>query len=106
VVLPLEGGGAFEVENVGSVFNDAKQGGVAVFVSADFAKPVFGKKAAFGARLNLVSCLLECVREVFSRAGWCGENMKSETFGGAGTDAGKFTKGGDEPKGGGRVVGH
>ena len=81
MVLPLEGSGAFEVENIGCVFDDAKEGGVAVFVSADFTEPVFGKKTTFGAGLNLIPGFLKSVCEVFRCTWRGGKEVKSEAFG-------------------------
>jgi hypothetical protein len=81
VVLSLEGGGAFEVQNIGCVFDDAQKGRVAVFVPADFAKSVFGKKATFGAGLNLIPGFLKSVGEVFRCTWRGGKEVKSEALG-------------------------
>lgn len=48
MVLSLEGGGAFEVKNIGCVFDDAQEGRVAVFVPTDFAKSILGKSHTRG----------------------------------------------------------
>ena len=106
MVLSLKCGGAFEVEHVGSVLHDAEEGGVAVFVPANFTKAFFRKKSAFGAGVYLIPGLLQGVGKVLGCAGGGGEKVEGEALGRAGTDPGQFTEGGDEAKGGGRVIGH
>ena len=106
VVLPLEGTGAFEIQDIGRVFDDAEEGSVPVFIATDLAKPLFAKESALRAGFHLGLGFLHRVGEVVRSAGRGGEKVKGEALGGAGPDAGQFAQGGDEAKGGGRVVGH
>ena len=71
VVATAERGGAFEAEDIGGVFDDAKEGFVAGAVAADFAEAVFRKEAAFGARDDLGAGLANGVGEVFGGAWGC-----------------------------------
>ena len=106
VVATPERGGAFEAEDIGCVFDDAKEGFVAGAVATDFAEAVFGKEAAFGAGDDLGAGLANGVGEVFGGAWGCGEEVEGEPFSGAWAEAGQFAEGGDKAKGGGRVISH
>ena len=88
------------------MLDHAKEGGVAVFVPADFTNSVLRKKAAFGTGLNLVPGFLQGMGQILGGTRRCGEEVEGEPFGGAGADAGKFAESGDKPKCGGRVIGH
>ena len=106
MVATTERGGAFEAENIGGVFDDAKEGFVAGGIAADFAEAVFGKEVAGGAGENEGAGLANGVSKIFGGAWGCGEKVEGETFGGAWAEAWKFSQGGDEAEGGGRVISH
>ena len=106
MVATPERGGAFEAEDIGGVFDDAKKGLVAGVIATDFAETVFGKEVAGGAGENEGAGLADGVSEIFGGAWGCGEKVEGEAFGGAWTEAWKFSQGGDEPEGGGRVISH
>jgi hypothetical protein len=57
------------------MLDNTQESGVPVFIPANFTETLFRKEAAFGAGLNLLSCLLEGVGEVLRSAGWCGEKV-------------------------------
>ena len=73
VITALEGSGAFEAEDVGRVFDNAKEGGVAVLVATNLAKPVFAKETALRAGLDLDLGLLDRMGEIFGGADRGGE---------------------------------
>ena len=73
VILPLEGSGTFEVEDIGRVFDDAEEGGVTVLISADLAKAVLAKETALRAGLDLDLGLLDRMGEIFGGADRGGE---------------------------------
>jgi len=106
VVATTERGGAFEAEDIGGVFDDAKKGFVAGVIATDFAETVFGKEVAGGAGENEGAGLADGVSEIFGGAWGCGKKVEGEAFGGAWTEAWKFPQGGDEAEGGGRVISH
>ena len=106
MVSASKGSASFKVEHIGSMFDHAEEGGVAVFVAADFAQTILGKKTTIWARLDLGLGLLDGVGEVFGSSEGGREKVESESFGRAGADARELAEGGNEAKCRGRVVGH
>ena len=88
------------------MFDHAEEGGIAVFIAADFTEAVFREKSAFRTGLDLGPCFFDGMGEIFGCSGGGGEEVEGKTLGGTGAHAWKFTQRGDEAESGGRVVGH
>ncbi len=106
MVFTSKDSASFKVEHIGSMFDHAEEGAVAILIPADFAKVIFGKKTTLWARLDLGLGLLDGVGEVFGSSEGGREKVESESFGRAGANARELAKGGNEAKSRGRVVGH
>ena len=73
MILAFKGAGAFEIQDIGRVFDHAEKSGISVFIAANFTEAVFRKKTAFRAGLNLGPCLFHGMGEIFGCPGGGGE---------------------------------
>ena len=73
VISALKSSGAFEIQDIGRVFDHAEEGGLSVFIAADFTEAVFREKSAFRAGLDLGPCFFDGMGEIFGCPGGGGE---------------------------------